>query len=222
MEAEAIQFLAHGQAGNAEPPGGFGLIAVGKVDGLPEKLAFHVFDRPGVNAAFFAVLGIGEQFGNVTGQSFLSARQGLSGSRQDSSDVVRADYVAASQQQGLSHDVFQLANVAGPGLALQQLNGFGLNRGLRDAQFRAVTLDEIFDQDRDILWSQPQRGNSDNHNAEAVKEVLAKKFLFDGRLQIAMGGGDNADVDGNGLFAAQTLDAFFLKNAQQLGLSAQA
>ena len=154
MEAEAIQFLAHGQAGNAEPPGGFGLIAVGKVDGLPEKLALQLFDGPGVNAAIFAVLGIGEQVGNVTGQSLIRARQGLSGSCQDLSDVVRADYVAASQQQRLSHDVFQLANVAGPGLALQQLHGFGLNRGLRDTQFHAVTLDEIFDQNRNILRSQ--------------------------------------------------------------------
>src|SRR6266480_4550960 len=66
VQAEAIEFLAHGQAGNAEPPGGFGLIAVSKVDGLPEKLAFEVFDGPGVNAAVFAVLGIGEQFSNVT------------------------------------------------------------------------------------------------------------------------------------------------------------
>ena len=37
-----------------------------------------------------------------------------------------------------------------------------------------------------------------------------------------MSGGDNADVDGDRLFAAQPLDAFFLQNAQELGLSAQA
>src|SRR5437016_14490829 len=83
MQAEAIEFLAHGQAGNAEPPGGFGLIAMGKVDGLPEKLALQLFDGPGMNAAIFAVLGIGEQVGNVTAQGLIRVWQRLSGSCQD-------------------------------------------------------------------------------------------------------------------------------------------
>ena len=33
MEAELDQFLAHGEAGDAQPAGGFGLVAVGQFDG---------------------------------------------------------------------------------------------------------------------------------------------------------------------------------------------
>src|SRR5207245_8580205 len=44
MEAETGQFFAHGETRNAEPAGGFGLIALGQFDGAPEKFAFQIVD----------------------------------------------------------------------------------------------------------------------------------------------------------------------------------
>ena len=52
-------------------------------------------------------------------------------------------------------------------------------------------------------------GREMDDDVEAVIEVLAKFLLADGRFQIAMGGGDDADVERNVFLAAQALQTNF-------------
>jgi len=61
MEAEAVEFFAHGQTRNTQPTGGFGLIALGKFDGAPKKFALQIVDRPRVNAVLPAALRVCER-----------------------------------------------------------------------------------------------------------------------------------------------------------------
>lgn len=62
VQSEADEFFAHGEAGDAEPAGGFGLVAAGEFDGAAEDFAFGFFEEAGVGVLDFAALGGGEEF----------------------------------------------------------------------------------------------------------------------------------------------------------------
>ena len=64
VEAVAVEFFAHGEAGDAEPAGGLSLVALGAFDGGGEQLPFEGFDEEGVGAVDFAVGGAAEGFGD--------------------------------------------------------------------------------------------------------------------------------------------------------------
>ena len=61
----------------------------------------------------------------------------------------------------------------------------------------------------------------DLHDVEPVVEVFAELAFLGQPEQIAVGGGDDADVDLDGLRAADPLEPALLEHAQQLGLHGQ-
>ena len=214
------EFLAHLEAGDAEPAGGLGLVALGEADGLGVKLRLEVGDHFREGVLFFAALDAGEQVGDVGGVGLAREGWRLARPGKHLLDVLDGDGEGPGDQQGLAHDVFQLADVAGPGLLLKPVDGVGLDgRGL-DPQIRGVALHEEFHQVGDVLGSLAQRGHAEDHDAEAIEEVLAELLFADGGFQVAMGGGQHAHVHADRLVAAEALDAFLLKHAQELGLGA--
>ena len=66
-----------------------------------------------------------------------------------------------------------------------------------------------------------QRRHVDGHFADAEVQVLAEALLDDQRLQIPVGGADDAHVDRDLLASADALDDAVLQEAQQLGLQRQ-
>ena len=77
---------------------------------------------------------------------------------------------------------------------------------------------EVLDQQRDVLLAVAQGRNLQAEDVEAEVEVAAEGAVGDRRLQIAIGGGQDADVDVHALGAAHRTDFLFLDGAQQLGL----
>ena len=63
-----------------------------------------------------------------------------------------------------------------------------------------------------------QRGQAHGHDVEAVEQVLAEGAAGDELLQVAVGRGDQAHVDADGLDAADPLELALLQRAQQLDL----
>ena len=61
-------------------------------------------------------------------------------------------------------------------------------------------------------------GQVDGHHRQPVVEILAEAPGLDLRLQVAVGGGDEAHVDPGGLDAAHPLELALLERAQQLHL----
>ena len=61
-------------------------------------------------------------------------------------------------------------------------------------------------------------GIDDGEDVEAVEQVLAKRLVLDRFFEIAVGGGDDPDVDLDRLRAAEPLDHAFLQHAEQLDL----
>ena len=61
-------------------------------------------------------------------------------------------------------------------------------------------------------------GTTIGKDVEAIEQVLAERPVADRLLEVAVGGGDDADVDLDRLRAAEALDDAFLEDAQQLDL----
>ena len=86
---------------------------------------------------------------------------------------------------------------------------------------RAEVADVKIDKVVQVVPPQAQRRQVDRDDVEAVKEILAEPALAHFLLQIAIGAGDEAHVDADGLVAADALEFAFLQHAQELDLKAQ-
>ena len=74
---------------------------------------------------------------------------------------------------------------------------------------------------RQVVEPIAQRRQVDREDVEPVVEVLAELALRDQRLEVAVGGRDDADVDLDRLGAADALELALLQHAQQLDLHLQ-
>jgi hypothetical protein len=82
------------------------------------------------------------------------------------------------------------------------------------------TFNVVIDEQRDVARPGTQRRKLDRQDVEAVVQVLAKAALADLGFQLAVGRGDNADVDPQVDRAADPLERFLLEKPQHLGLQA--
>src|ERR1700685_3891110 len=127
------------------------------------------------------------------------------------------DQGPAGKGAGAFQTVFQLADVARPVIGQHGLDGFVgeyffLGRGAGGA------LHEVSDEQWDILATLAQRGNSQAENIESKIQVAAESAFGHGLLQDAVGGGEDADVDGDAAGAADRADFLFLNGSQKFGL----
>src|SRR5512147_2388262 len=77
------------------------------------------------------------------------------------------------------------------------------------------------DQERDIGPALPERRNPDREHVEPVVEVGPEAIVADLDLEIAIGGGDQTDVGGLDLNAADPLEFAFLEHPEQLHLDVE-
>src|SRR5438105_2689162 len=131
--------------------------------------------------------------------------------------VVGLNGLHLRENGGALHDVLELADVARPGIPEQPVH-----RGRAQAQGAALPLgepaEEMLGQARNILPALAQRRERDRNYVEAIEEVLAELALVDHLLEIAVGGSDDPDVDGDRLGGADGTDLAALEGAQELDL----
>ena len=70
----------------------------------------------------------------------------------------------------------------------------------------------------DIARALAQRRQLEVDDVEAEQKILAEADVADGLRKIAIGGCDDADVDGHRTGAPDAVDQPFLDGAEQLGL----
>ena len=80
---------------------------------------------------------------------------------------------------------------------------------------------KIIDEVGNVVATLTQRGQGNNHNAQAIIKVFPEGLFTNGRLEIAVGGGDHPDIHRDRLFAAQPLQGFFLEDPHQLDLGSK-
>ena len=88
--------------------------------------------------------------------------------------------------------------------------------------FGVVLVQEVIGQQGDVLGPFPQGGHDDLQHAQAEIEVAAETPFGHVLLQVAIGGGDHADIDVDRLAAADALEGMPFQHAEELGLDAGA
>jgi hypothetical protein len=137
-------------------------------------------------------------------------------------DVIRdeldADRRARSQDDRALDDVLELAHIAGPVVRGEQVEGLRRQLQIRFAVLLPVLGQEVPHEQRDVVAALAERRQLDGDHVEAVEEVLPEPPLLHGLPEIPRRGGDEADVDANGLEAAQPHELAVLHDAQEAGL----
>ena len=198
------------------------MIAVGDADGLSVEFAFDGFSENLGGVAGPGELRLGQEFGDVVGELLITGGPRWRRPRERAADVLQVDRIATRGNQRLARDVLQLAHVAGPGLLLEELGGIGGHGWALQVELGAVAGEEEIHQLRDVLAPLRERGQVDDGDVEAVKQIEAEFLHLDGFLEVSMGGGKDAHVHRDGFLAADPLDGFFLEHTQQFDLRAEA
>src|SRR5690606_2786306 len=90
-------------------------------------------------------------------------------------------------------EIFELAHIARPAVALQKLHALtvdGLGRQALLFGLREKVAHEV----GNILGPLMQRRKADRNDVEAIEEVFAEEAEIDELPEIAIGGGDDADI----------------------------
>src|SRR5438067_12736656 len=82
-------------------------------------------------------------------------------------------------------------------------------------------VDVVRDQQWDVTVAFAQRWQRDRHHLQAVEEILAEFALGDFLLEVAVGGGDDANVDADIRQTTDTLEGLLLEKPEELGLEAR-
>ena len=69
-----------------------------------------------------------------------------------------------------------------------------------------------------VLGTLAQGRRLERHHVQAVKQIAAEIALLHGLFQIAIGGGQQPDIQLNGLGSAHAFHLALLQHAQELGL----
>ena len=124
----------------------------------------------------------------------------------------------------LAHDggpfqaVLQFPDVARPVVAHQEANGAFLEfQGPSPLMFGDAAEQET-GEFGDVFAAVPEGRQADGHDVEPVIEVFPETAFVHFVFEVAVGGGDDADVDFEGLGAAHPLELAFLDDPQQFGL----
>ena len=114
--------------------------------------------------------------------------------------------------------VLQLPDIARPvvtGQSFERRRFDAVNALSRSGR---IFLQKVIRQQRNILAALAQARHANGNDVQAIVEVLAERAFGDLPVEIAVGGGDDADVNWNFAGAAHRTDGAFLEHAQQFDL----
>ena len=97
-------------------------------------------------------------------------------------------------------------------------DGFRGDFAHRFLQLLTKSRDEMIDEQQKIIAAFAQRRQVDGEDVEPKIEVLAKLRLFEELLKIGVGGGDEANIGGDGVIAADAFELLLLDQAQNFRL----
>lgn len=115
---------------------------------------------------------------------------------------------------------FEFTHIAGPVIIAQRTQSFvGEPNDRRPVVVASATFDEKLGQFRNVGFAFTQRWHFNVDDIEAIEQVLAETAFGHVVGKIAIGGSDDADVDPNGLTAANPFELVLLQKPQQLDLN---
>ena len=128
--------------------------------------------------------------------------------------VVGRDVPALAQNDRPFHGVFQLADIAGPVIALQGLHG--LRREVEDlfSDLRAVFFQKTGGKQRDVAQAFGERRNLNGDDVDAIIQVLPEATLVHFLLEVDVGRQNDAHVRRHGVVRTDRLVLLLLEHAE--------
>src|SRR5436309_9616336 len=124
---------------------------------------------------------------------------------------------AGEHEERLEH-VLELAHVAGPGV----LEEWAERAGRREREGRALRAvearDEVLDERREVVAPLSKRRERDREHAQPIVEIAAELARLDHAPEVAVRGGDDADVEPPHAGSAERPHLAVLHDAQELRL----
>ncbi len=160
--------------------------------------------NPATVEAFFQILG-----------GFVAHVAGVEG------QILDADRPLLGEDDGPFDDVLQLAHVASPFVVEQ-----GPHRPVGDARdvpthLPGVLVNEMVDQQGNVLLALAQRRKGEAHDIESIQQIFAKLAGGHHFFEVAVAGGDDADLNRPRLRVADGHDHALFQHAQQGALHRQ-
>ncbi len=200
-------FAAEAVAFDVEETGGVGLVASGDFQHAGDEEAFGVGearDRIGFECGVGPGIGAG---GGADGVANFGGEMG---------DINRA---ITAEEEGSLDGIAEFADVAGPIIALERVFGSECQLFCRFSIGGGDIVDELVGERQDFVAAAAQRLDAEADDVEAEVEILAEGSFADHCGEVAMCGGDDSEIDGNRLHAADGDDRSFLDAAEEFGLN---
>src|SRR5688572_28945930 len=194
METEFLDAVPDLVAVDAEKLCRLGLISVRALERLDEQLAFDLLEVETLR------LQLERGGGDRAGQG---------------GEIVGYEALAIVEQHRALAGVFQLADVARPMILIEQFRRLWCQAPNLLPELAVVPVDVIGGQQRDITAPLPQRRQRDGHHLQAIEQVLTELAGLDVLLEIAVGRGNDPDVDADIGKTADALEGFLLEEPQQ-------
>ena len=117
--------------------------------------------------------------------------------------------------------MLELAHVALPGISHERAQSVTIDTAHLAAEVQVEFTYEMIRKQRDVLPMLPKRRQRDMDDFQAIEEVAAESPRLDFLGEVPVGARDDADVDPEGLGAADRLHLLLLEHAQKLHLQMQ-
>jgi hypothetical protein len=124
------------------------------------------------------------------------------------------------EDHGTFEGVFELADISFPGGFDEAIDGGGFDAADAFAEFACEAIEEVGNEFGDVFGTIAEGWHFDVHDIEAVVEVGAELSGLDGGGEVAVGGGEDAGLDADGLDGSDGEDLFIFDGAEELGLGA--
>ncbi len=132
--------------------------------------------------------------------------------------VIDQNQFGRAQHHGPLDGVLQFAHIARPVIALKAGTSLRRNAGHAPFHLLAILRRKKCRQQRNIFAPLPQRRHVERHDIEAIVKIGTKGSRTRCFFQIAIGSGNQPDIEFDGTRSAHPLKFPLLQNSQQLGL----
>ena len=124
----------------------------------------------------------------------------------------KAATMPAAHCHGMFDSIFEFPNVPRPEISLENIHDVRVEIKHHRPHLQGKPSQEVPRQRFDIARAFPQGRNVNGNNADTVIEILAELAIRDHLLQVAVGGSNQAHIDGHVHGAAQRTDDPSLEN----------
>jgi hypothetical protein len=119
------------------------------------------------------------------------------------------------QDHGSLHYVLKFPDVPWPVIALEELRGMLIDPTNRFAHLRGISGDEILSQQKYVLAALAQRRNVNGKDVQTIEEVRTEFPGTNCGPEVAVGGCEYSNVDGDALRTSDSFEFAFLEHSQQ-------